>query len=97
VSSKFQGVNLFALAGVGYTKLTAKKGIISSNYGKDLTGSAFGFMGGVGASYDINSMISVGVKYLKFSGATKQASSKSTTAFNGPQYMLATLGFNFPS
>jgi opacity protein-like surface antigen len=84
-------VNLFALAGFGFTHAKSEQtvdGIASSP-----TESGFGFAGGVGADYTVANNFVIGAKYLLLPGRDKV--SDTDAPFPGPQYLLVSVGYKF--
>jgi opacity protein-like surface antigen len=87
-------IDVFALAGLGYTHQHTSATIVTSDdvasVGND---SGFGFAGGVGADYTVANNFVIGAKYLRLPG--RDRSTTDEAPFVGPQYFLVSVGYKF--
>jgi opacity protein-like surface antigen len=85
-------VDLFALAGIGFTHVKAV-GVIPITILGSASGSGFGFAGGVGIDYTVANNFVIGAKYLSLPGRDK--ATDTDRSFVGPQYLLVSVGYKF--
>lgn len=81
-----QGVDLFVLAGLGYTHQGDKTS------GTELKSSEVGFVGGAGVDYTVANNFVIGAKYLHFAGRSN-ATDNTKPTFAAPQYFLVSVGY----
>jgi opacity protein-like surface antigen len=81
-----QGVDLFVLAGLGYTHQSDK------TTGTEVKSSGIGFVGGAGVDYTVANNFVIGAKYLHFAGRDDN-SKADNPAFASPQYFLVSVGY----
>ena len=76
-----QNVDIYAKAGLGYNH--AKQGSTSYHH--------YGFVGGLGADYDLGNNLFLNVQYMRFAGKTNYG----TTETTNPNVYTAGIGYKF--